>query len=113
MARYKNCPKCGALCRYVSENFEHVDILIAAEESKAKKELEHTYKFAEMLQKIVETRIQDLNSDQLYYLYRCKLQEETIKKQHEEDEFYRSMVSVDKFEYDKFIAEHFKKMMDL
>jgi hypothetical protein len=85
--RYANCPTCGSLCRYVSENFERAQILIGAEHDVIKSELRRLSEANVRLMLAAEKGISELSSEILLELYFKKVQQEEIRKQIENEEW--------------------------
>lgn len=86
--KYTNCPTCGGLARYVSPNFEEAQILISAQNEKLEPYIKHLMQLSEQLQSMLEKKIEDYSSSDLYYLFITKVQKEVISEQVKIDTSY-------------------------
>lgn len=96
MARdYVNCPTCGTLCEYVSENFKIANTLIPIRgfsfEDKVKELVQANIELEYLLES--KLRISNLSSQEILILYMIKVKEEFIQEQLEKDKLYDSIIS--------------------
>lgn len=76
--KYTNCPTCGGLACYVSENFQRADILISEENRHISGEIVYLSRQLQEVTDLIYVKIKDMTSDQLFALYRAKLHQEII-----------------------------------
>lgn len=108
--RYTNCPTCGGLAEYVSENFKRAGIIISRENDQLQHELRFISKQLEQICEDRKKKITELSSQQIFYLYRIRLQEELIKELEEEHKL--AHISKEYFDtsYNKFL-EYYNRML--
>lgn len=108
--RYTKCPTCGGTAEFVSENFKTAGILIARENEHFQKELEQQSRLSEKVFRMVEKKVEDFTSSELFLLYRAKLQQEIIAKQTAE----QVIIDAQYFEADRIsrdLEEGLKRML--
>lgn len=114
--KYVKCPTCGGHAKFVSPNFEAANILINAQKEKIELHFAHLMQHAEHLQLMLEKKIEDYTSTDLYYLFITKVQKEVIINQINLDKsYYEADIETKRLSeiYKKSLNDMNKKMLGL
>lgn len=86
--RYVNCPTCGGLAEFVSENFKQAKIIISARNNALAKQLKEVCIVNHMLEQVLSKKLEHLSSEDLFDLYLHKLEGEVIQDKLQIDKAY-------------------------
>lgn len=79
--RYTNCPTCGGLAEYLSENFKEAKVLVSARNDALANQLKEVCIVNHMLEQVLDKKLNELSSEDLFDLYLHKLSNEAVENQ--------------------------------
>lgn len=88
MARYTNCPTCGGLAEFVSENFKQAKVIVSTKNDALAKQLKEVCIVNHMLEQVLDKKLENLSSEDLFDLYLHKLEGEAIQDKIQMDKVY-------------------------